>query len=188
MAVFGVIALVVFVVFAFRFDVPKKSQSMQLYEYDNGQGTVFDLQFYKNAKIVPAIERKISFDAENPPKGNIITQSDQQANLTFAIGKTNEIDDSAREYCSNPERNIALFKSKKTGNEIPICLLGSGNKAAPHAFYLTQVESSEGRHLVQIFKDFDSDAKADDLSEEVDLRKYTKDIIYILSSIEERRK
>lgn len=164
---------------------------MQRYEYDNGQGTTFTLDFYPDAAVIPATHRKIAYEENNPPQGNIIRQQHQRAGLTFAIGKLNEIDDTAREYCSKQEQNVLSYTSKKTGGTVPICLLGPNKEGSAHAFYLTQVESEKGRHLVQIFKDFDSNTtdkkQLEELSGEIDLKNYTKDIIHILRSIEEKR-
>lgn len=163
--------------------------SMQTYEYDNGQGTTFTMKFFKGAQMIPATERKLQFDPDNVPGGNIITESGKEAGLTFAIAKANEIDESAREYCSEVSRNVLRYTSKATGKTVPICLLGA-NEDNVHIFYLTQVEGAGGRHLVQIYKDFrldiDDTEQKERIANDIDLRKHQEDILYILSSIEEK--
>lgn len=159
-----------------------------MYEYDNGQGTTFTMKFYKGARVIPATERKMEFDPENAPKGSIITEQGKETGLTISIAKTNEIDASAREYCSAVERNVLRYTSKATGSTVPICLLGSPEGS--HVLYLTQVEGAKGRHLVQIYKDFsaniEDEAQRQRIAPEVDLWQYRDDIVYILSSIEEK--
>lgn len=161
------------------------------YEYDNGQGTVFSMKFYENAEVIPAVNRKMGFDEKNPPKGSIIKKKSSDVGLVFAIGKLNEIDDSVRQYCSDVRRNIFMYTSKKSKAKVPVCLFGGNESSSEHAFYFTQVESEKGRHIVQIFKDFDSNITNEEaqkaLSQKIDLRTDSEDISRILESIEEKR-
>lgn len=189
--VFGMFVLLVGVVlFSAHKDWIRQQFSMQTTQYDNGQGTTFTMQFYKNAEVIPAKQRKISFDPEHPPLGNIITEQQSDAGLTIAIGKAKEMDPEVQVYCSDVANNPFSYTAKANGNSVPVCALRSNDADEKHALYLTQVEGKGGRHLVQIYKDFNVDGADDEqkatFADTLDLRQHRSDIIHILSSIEEK--
>lgn len=189
-AIVALLLVVGFAIVSLHKDWISQQFTMEMQEYDNGQGSVFAMQFYKDAKIIPATQREMSFDPEHPPQGNIITQQHSDAGLTISIGKANEMDPEVQKYCSEMNRNPFAYIAKANGNRVPVCVLGLDETEQRHALYLTKVEGKSGRHLVQIYKDFDTSEMNDEekkaLADTLDLNHYRADILYILSSIEER--